>query len=68
MEIKVQIDFLCSSFLLNPNLSVLKTLIKFKEFVHFGLKVKLDSIVIKAPHNQTKLILVCFCRIYLSKD
>ena len=35
------------------NLSVLKTLIKFKEFVHFGLKVKLDSIVIKAPHHQT---------------
>ena len=53
MEIKVQIDFLYSSFLLNLTYQSLKTLIKFKEFVHFGLKVKLDSIVIKAPHHQT---------------
>ena len=40
MEIKVQIDFLYSPFL-NLTYQSLKTLIKFKEFVHFGLKSKI---------------------------
>lgn len=54
METKIQIDFsYISMFLLNLNLFSLKPLIKLKEFVHFGLNVKLNSIVIKAPFHQT---------------